>query len=96
MSEFILAIVLALLFIWLVGYYKPTRSQNYRRRITDLYVAGMIRKFALKDEVDMEQEEKNFLIQSKASDKKQLEDLDDKLEYDLADRIEKSFGNKSD
>ncbi len=94
MSEFILALALVMLVVWLIIDNRPRQSQIYRGRITDLYVAGMIRKFALKDDVDLEQEEKNFLLHTKTSAKKQLADLDDKLEYDLAERIEKSFSNK--
>jgi hypothetical protein len=62
----------------------PTKSQRYRKYLTNLYVAGRIKQEAEKDKVDLEKEDKLCMQFVENQSRK---DLDDKIEQELAKKI---------
>ena len=85
--------VLVFFFILLlIGLYhssnKPRKSKDYRRLLTDLYVAGKIRLFAKEDGISFVDEEENF---NKWLKKQRLKEvpLDVSVEEELQEKIAK-------
>lgn len=64
----------------------PRRSYNYRKVLTDLYVAGRIRQLATEDKIDLAIENELF---KKYCKKQRIEeqDLDSTIAEDLQERI---------
>ena len=89
---FLTAIVVCGFMLILVCMYErhitPRKSWQYRKLLTDLYVAGKIRKFAEVDGIKFSDEEANF---SKWTKKQRLIDLslDGSVEEELQERISK-------
>jgi hypothetical protein len=76
---------LALILLVMV-YFMPSKTMMYRRRLTDLYVAGRIRQLAEKDNIDLEKEYKLF----RTSYKKIVAEnkpLDHTIELEMQDRL---------
>ena len=67
--------------------FRMRRSQEYRKLLSDLYVAGKITKIAKEDGIDLVEEEVNFKRWCKKQDLKYL-DLDRTIEAKLKDKIE--------
>jgi len=80
---FVVIIVLALV---VMNIFSPRKSQIYRKLLTDMYVAGKIKKLANKEDINLADEEKNFNLWSK---KRRLEylDLDKAIEEEMKEKI---------
>ena len=78
----IIAVVLVVLF-------SNRKSYNYRKHISDMYVASKIRFFAEEDKLDLVAEEKAFKswVKKQPSD---IKDVDKSVELELIERIEDS------
>ncbi|GBE19393.1 hypothetical protein BMS3Abin17_00116 [archaeon BMS3Abin17] len=76
-------------FLVLLGIILLTRRTTiYRKSLTDLYVVGMVRKYADEDKISLEGEQKNFLSWKKRQiilDKP----LDNVIENELKEKITK-------
>lgn len=72
----------------------PRRTNDYRKDLTNLYVAGMIRKYADKDNVDLDEEQKTFLSWKKRAIiyEKQLDNV---IELELKEKIANVNGEKA-
>ena len=82
--------VLVLCFFWgmFMSAINPSpKSQKARKLATDLYVIGMIRKFAKEDDIDLETEMKN-LKRIEKWEKASRRDLDYNIEANLAEKID--------
>ena len=90
------AAILMIVFIcWIMGMAKKTdarevennKSKVYRSLMTDMYVVGMVKKFAKEDDVDLIQELKDF---NKIQRKKNLreKDIDSVIEANLKEKID--------
>lgn len=82
-----LALVFFLMFISWVGKQIFPKSLEYRKLLTDMYIVGMIKKFAEDDKVDVMEELKIF---SKIEKKKGLsyKDIDSVIADNLRDKID--------
>lgn len=63
-----------------------TRTNQYRKKLVDMYVSGMIRKFAKEDQIDLEQEYETFVKESKKA-KLSEKSLDNVVEAELSEKI---------
>jgi len=65
----------------------PTRSQAYRSLMSDMFVIGMIKKFAKEDDIDLVKELKEF---AKIERKKKLsyKDIDSVIADNLKEKID--------
>jgi len=80
-------IILFMVFIFgLFDFMKGTKTNQHRKKLVDMYVSGMIRKFAKDDGVDLENEYKLFVKESK-KEKLYLKDLDSVVEAELSEKI---------
>lgn len=77
-----------LLFMIAVSCTKGSKSQRYRSLLTDMYVVGMIKKFADEDKIDLNKELKIF---NKIQKQKGMSDkaLDQVIEDELKEKIAK-------
>lgn len=83
----VLAFVFLLIIIVVItNAFSPRKSQDYRKLLTDMYVAGKIKKLAKKEDIDLVNEEKNYNLWCK---KKRLEnsDLDNAIEAEMKEKI---------
>ena len=67
--------------------FTPRRTEKYRKELTDLYVAGIIKQLATKDKVDLKVEYEEFKTWDRHK-KKEEKDLDKAIELDLKERID--------
>lgn len=83
---FAFIILLTLLISGFFNLIKPSKSKNYRELITDMYVAGTVRKLATEDKVSLEDEYKAF---QKFERKRKSEDksLDSQIETTLKEKV---------
>jgi len=67
---------------------KPRKSKEYRKLITDMYVASKTRKLADEDKLDLNKEEKLFKEWCrKERNKNPNNDLDDTIEEELKENV---------
>lgn len=76
---------LLLVFSWMANTINP-KSRQARQLVTDLYVVGMIRQFAAKDGINLEEEMKN-LRRIEKWDKASRRSIDWIVETELNERI---------
>lgn len=72
-----------------IGYVRE--SKQYRQKITDMYVVGVIKNFAQADKVDVEEELKLYnkdTLQSKKDKKRESQELDDTIEANLKEEVD--------
>lgn len=69
------------------------KSRIYRKYLTNMFVAAMIRKMAKKEGLVLEDEEKGFLAYSKKAGKRYSRELDNRIEEELAEKIEEATKN---
>jgi len=83
MAIFVLGFIVLLFFI--SSLFKISRSKEYRRIVTDMYVAGTIRNLAKSDGICLEEEEKEFKLWLK---KERIRDipLDKAIEEDIKEK----------
>jgi len=72
-----------------IGYVR--KSKEYRKKMTDMYVVGVVKQLAKNDSVNIEEElqkfDKDCLYESK-SKKKQQQELDDTIENNLQEEVD--------
>ena len=78
--------VMMMVIVWLMDIFSPRKSQRYRKLLTDMFVAGKIKKLAKEESINLADEEKNFNLWLK---KKRLDylDLDRTIEEEMKDKI---------
>ena len=83
-----LIIFMAIFIYAMYSFCKMRKSKAYRELITDMYVVGMIKKFATDDNVDIVKELRDFLKMEK---KARLAEkyLDEVVEGELKEKISK-------
>jgi len=81
------AVMIFLGVLWCLQRIFP-KSREYRKYLTNLFVAAKIRKLAEKENLILEDEEKTYVKYAKISNKKYLKELDDRIEQDLIDKID--------
>lgn len=69
------------------------KSYLYRKYLVNMYVAGRIKQLAKKEDVDLDQQELDYLKYDKLSKKDMIKDLDDRIEGEMSEEIE-STGKK--
>jgi len=74
---------------------KPSKSQKYRSLLTDMYVVGMVKKFADEDKIDLNKELKIF---NKIQKQKGMSEkaLDQVIEDELKEKIAKVTADNID
>ena len=79
----------AALLIGMSCYRKMTvqKSADYKKYLTHMYVAAKIRSLATRDNLNLVEEEKNYLEYKSLSEKDLINSLDEKIENDLMDRV---------
>ncbi len=94
LQTFVGLFVVLILILVIAEALKPRRSQNYRKLLTDMYVAGKIRSLAKEDNIDIVIEEKGFNLWCK---KKRLDylDLDRTIEEEMKEKIANVDDEKS-
>lgn len=79
-------------FMFVVGYFSKSVSHRYRKYLTNLYVAGKIRQYSEKSNVDLKKEEIEFFKYLKGMKKdrmdKEIKDFDDRVEQKLNQEID--------
>ena len=75
-----------MLIMFLTSICKSSKTKVYREVITDMYVAGTIRKYADEDKVNLDEEYKKFAKWQKRRDLKHKE-LDEAIESNLKDKV---------
>ena len=94
MGDFLFCIFAVILFVAVIGTFidlinKATESrktQNYRKVVADMFVAGTIRKLAEEDKIDLDEEYKKFQKYEKKQRNKE-KDLDQAIEANLKDKV---------
>ena len=81
-----LIVLIAVIYILCNAVFGKSKSKNYREVITDMYVAGTIRKFAAEDKLDLEAEYKNFKKWER-KDKLKYHELDSAVEDNLKEKV---------
>jgi hypothetical protein len=95
----VLVFLLALVGIVICGL-KHSQSKRYREMYANLYVTGMIKKFAGEDGIDLEKEMvsfKDFLKEVKKGERKERREpysLDDQVEEHLMEKVESKTEEK--
>ena len=84
-----LAIFLAVLLFILRN---STHSMNYRKYLTNMYVAAKVRFFANEDNLNLDDEEKRFTEFISQSNKERITCLDNKIEAELMERVGRTKG----
>ncbi len=86
-------VTLLIIVIIIRDLFKTRTSKKYRQYLTDMYVAGKIRKFAKTDDVSLEDESKNMLSWIKKGFVRDMP-LDDVVEEELKERIREDTEKK--
>jgi len=76
---------------------QPRKTQNYRKELTDLYVAGKIRQYADKDKIDINKEYAAYKIWNKKrkAEEKSHRDLDYNIESQMIDNLDEEQEKKT-
>jgi hypothetical protein len=78
--------LLFMFFLWVVSVFKDRKSLGYRKLMNDLYIVGLIKKFATEDGVDLDAEYKSFQRFEKKR-RNNDKDLDVVIESETTERI---------
>lgn len=88
LGTFFIALAFVLIAIFIGIAIQKTRSRKYRETLVDMYVVGMIKKFAVEDKIDLIKELREFArIEKKA--KIYEKGLDKVIEQELKEKIAK-------
>ncbi len=93
----VIGIALLLIVAFFMSELATSRSRKYREFLVDLYVVGMIKKFAKKDDLDLLKEAKEYQkITRRANlrDKGLSEAIEDNLKESVAEASEKNLEKK--
>lgn len=77
---------IGLFFVWLNSMLKGSKSHQYRHLLVDMYVVGMIRKYAVKDGINLNDEMKDFVRMIKKSNISE-KGVDSVIEDELNEKI---------
>lgn len=86
-SAIIDLIVFFLILIIVISIFTPSKSKKARETFSDLYVIGMIRKFAKEDEINLDDEFKQLRKIGKLQ-RVSKQSLDKKIEQELKEKIQ--------
>lgn len=75
-----------ILLIIVINVFKERSTYGHRKKLLDMYVSGMIRKFAKEDDIDLEAEYKYFIKEEKR-EKLYRKELDVVVEKELSEKI---------
>lgn|SRR3990167_6769450 len=81
-----LAIILILI-CFIQSAFRGSETRQYRKKLTDMYVAGKIRQLAKAENIIIEDELKEYIKLTK-HEKKFMQDLDDSIEMDMKTKLE--------
>ncbi len=88
------AIFFLVILVIVIAIFHVRKTKQYRREVSDLYVAGKIRQIAEKDGVDLAEEKLAFLDWSKREKLSQKDyNYDDSVEEEMKGKIEEDIGN---
>ena len=79
-----------------ISYHKRnemTKSESYKKYLTNMYVASKVRSLAEGDDLDLKVEERAFSEYVALSDKERIDTLDEKIEAELIERVGKEKDN---
>jgi len=85
LGSIVVLVVIATILYFIFCGKSSRRTKDYRRALTDLYVAGRIRQVATKDEINLSDE---YEMYKQFSKKQRMED------WDLDNTIEEELKNK--
>lgn len=85
--------ILAFMVIELVKFAKGRKSKQYREIISDMYVVGKVKQFAIEDKIEIEKETKEYLLFCKQG-KNYMSQLDEVIEDHLKNRVQEATDNK--
>ena len=88
--SFVAIILVVWFFSWLIGMAFP-KSTEYRKHMADMYIVGMVKKFAKEDGVNLTEELKAF---AKIERKARLRERD--IDSVIADNLKEKIEAKSD
>ena len=88
---FLLLGIVAVCYFIQILFQRNTNSLHYRKYLANLYVAAKIRFLASEDGLDLVKEEKAFTEYDSLSNKRRIENLDEKIEQDLMDKVNKPY-----
>ena len=73
-----------ILLVFINGILSPSKTEKYRRTLVDMYISGVVRKLAKEESIDLDEEYKSFIKQSK---KKEIlnKGLDEVIEKEKAE-----------
>jgi hypothetical protein len=98
--SFVLAFIIIIAIIsGISALFKTRKSEDYRKLICDLYVAGKTRLLAKNENLDLDIEYKEFLKWNKKTrrtERNNLQDLDKTIESEMKDKISESIGKETD
>lgn len=92
MSETVAIIALIFLLVLILTFLqfvRGSKSYQYRKFLTNMYVSARIRFLAKEDNLDLEEEEKIFKKYLKVSKDKRDSNLDNEVEEELMDRVDR-------
>jgi hypothetical protein len=79
-------LIVVMLLSWgIASLFSTRRTKKYRQKLVDMYIAGTVRKLAKEEGIDLDEEYKTFVKESK---KKHLSEknLDDVIEEEKAEK----------
>ncbi len=90
----IISFMIVLIVLLFISSKAGRKSGVYRKYITDIFVVGKIKQFAEKENVNLDEIEKSFNKYISFSRKSYIRDLDDKIELELMEKIDKDLEEK--
>ena len=87
-------IILVTFAIYFIKKFAPSYSYSYRKYLTNLYVCGRIKQLAEKDKVNLTEIDLEVTKYIKQNNKQRIRDLDDKIEQDLINSLDKESESK--
>lgn len=85
-SSLVSLVFILMLFALINRYMGGSRTHQYRRMLTDLYVSGRIRQLAKEDSIDLVEELKHYKKVTK-DNKVDVESLDNTVEAELQEKV---------
>jgi hypothetical protein len=82
-----LAFLLLIFGILMIKLLSPQSSKYYRKYLTNMYVAGKIKQYIQKENINLKEVEKDFAKYLSLSNRKRIKDLDEEIEEELMAKI---------
>lgn len=86
------AIAFVILYV-IISAFSTRRTQDYRKELTDMYVAGIIKQIATRDKVDLEVEYEAFKKWRKLR-RRERQDIDEAIESELKEKVTDEMNKK--